>query len=457
METVVLPSSVTSIGTYAFDGCSAIKTISIPEGVTTISNYSFRNCSALESVTLGSEVKSINQYAFSGCTALQAISIPESVTSIGTYAFDGCSAIKTISIPEGVTTISNYSFRNCSALESVTLGSEVKSINQYAFSGCTALQAISIPESVTSIGTYAFANCSSLKTIILPEGVTTINNYTFQNCSALENITLGSNVNTLGNYAFNGCTALKVLELPATISTIGRDMVIGATSVNVYVCNATPFNWGNSFKVSDEAYAPIYVVYGAKADYEAANNWNLSVVNEVVPTIAVDMENKTVLVDYNNAILTVPVTKSYAETIPARFIEANDNALNNETKVVVKFRKIAKDEATAVDAGVEYTSVDATLNEDGTYTADLLNYIEENAKYEYYWEITMAENEPVKGALDYFTTSYLVTGIGNTLIDNDNNNNAVEYYNLQGVKVNKHEKGVYIKKQGAIIKKVVLK
>ena len=152
----------------------------------------------------------------------------------------------------------------------------------------------------------------------MPEGVTTINNYTFQNCSALENVTLGSKVKTLGNYAFNGCAALKVLELPETISTIGKDCVLGATNLTVYVCNATPFSWSNSFKVADETYAPIYVVYGAKDDYDTANNWKLSAVNEIMPTVSIDMENKMVLVNYNNALLTVPVTNTYAKIVPTR-------------------------------------------------------------------------------------------------------------------------------------------
>ena len=261
----------------------------------------------------------------------------------------------------------------------------------------------------------------------------------------MESVTLGSKVKTLGNYAFYGCSSLKVLELPETISTLGSNLTVGATNLSVYVCNATPFAWNNSFKVSDEAYAPIYVVYGAKADYNAANNWNLSAVNEVVPTIAVDMENKVNVLNYEVASFTVPMTYTYEESVPTRFIEANNTALNNEAKTAVKFRK--------ADSENEYTSVEAALNEDGTYTADLLNYLEENAKYEYYWVMTLGEYEPVVGTIDYFTTSDLVTGIENILIENDNN--AVEYYNLQGVKVVYPTNGIFIMKQGNKTIKVI--
>ena len=450
LESVNLPAELSSIGTYVFKGCTALKSITVPQGVTTISNYTFQNCTALESVTLGSGLKSINQYAFSGCSALQTISIPESVTSIGTYVFNGCTALKSITVPQGVTTISNYTFQNCSALESVTLGSNVKSINQYAFSGCSSLQAISIPESVISIGTYVFNGCTALKSITVPQGVTTINNYTFQNCTALESVTLGNKVKTLGNYAFYGCSSLKVIELPETISTLGSNLTVGATNLSVYVCNATPFAWNNSFKVSDEAYAPIYVVYGAKADYNAANNWNLSAVNEVVPTIAVDMENKVNVLNYEVASFAVPMTYTYEESVPTRFIEANNTIVEAEADVVVKFKKVIEKGVSLQDLE-GYTSVEAQLNEDGTYSADLLRYLEPNTKYEYHWEFVLGNNEPVVGAVDYFTTSDMITEVENIGVSIDN----AEYYNMQGVKVAYPTNGIFIMKQGNKTIKVI--
>jgi hypothetical protein len=447
LKSVEVPEGVTKLNNYTFQNCTSLESVKLPEGLTSMGTYVFKGCSALKSVEIPEGVTSIGNYSFQNCSALETVNLPTGLKTLGTYMFDGCSMLKSIAVPEAITTIGNYMFRNCTSLASVTMGSKVTTISQYAFNGCSALQAIELPSTVTSIAQYAFANCSSLKSISVPEGVTTINNYVFQNCSALENVTLGSKVKTLGNYAFNGCAALKVLELPETISTLGKDFVVGATNLTVYVCNATPFSWSNSFKVSSEAYAPIYVVYGAKADYEAAANWNLSAVNEIVPTIAADMENKTVLVDYNNALLQVPVTETYAETVPARFIEANNKALNAEYKTVVKFRK--------ADTEDEYMSVDAELNEDGTFTADLLNYLEEETRYEYYWEITLGENAPVASTLDYFITEGLVTDIDE--INVDNNGNAVEYYSIQGVKVDNPEKGIFIKKQGGKTTKVIVK
>jgi len=84
-------------------------------------------------------VTSIGDYAFLGCTGLTSITIPNSATIIGNYAFAGCSALTSINIPNSVATIGNYAFIYCSSLASITIGNSVTSIGEYAFSNCTNL------------------------------------------------------------------------------------------------------------------------------------------------------------------------------------------------------------------------------------------------------------------------------------------------------------------------------
>ena len=68
----------------------------IPGSVTSIGSYTFYGCSGLTSVTIPDSVTSIGDSAFSGCSGLTNITIPDSVTSIGNSAFYGCSALKKI-------------------------------------------------------------------------------------------------------------------------------------------------------------------------------------------------------------------------------------------------------------------------------------------------------------------------------------------------------------------------
>ena len=119
----MIPSSVTSIGNYAFSGCSSLTSITIPSSVTSIGDGAFCQCSSLTSITIPSSVTSIGNYAFSGCSSLTSITIPSSVTSIGDGAFCQCSSLTSITIPSSVTSIGNYAFCECSSLTSITIPS----------------------------------------------------------------------------------------------------------------------------------------------------------------------------------------------------------------------------------------------------------------------------------------------------------------------------------------------
>ena len=151
-----IPDGVTSIGYYAFYGCTSLTSITIPNGVTSIDWFAFSGCTSLKSITIPNGVTSIDWLAFSGCTSLKSITIPNSVTSIGDSAFEDCSSLTSIKIPDSVTEIGSSAFSGCKSLTSITIPNSVTSIGEFAFYDCTSLTSITIPNSVTSIGSNAF-------------------------------------------------------------------------------------------------------------------------------------------------------------------------------------------------------------------------------------------------------------------------------------------------------------
>ncbi len=256
LTSVTIGNSVTNIGDGAFYGCSNLSNIYyvgdvagwcgisgldslmsssrtlyisdkkvegfliIPDSVTSIGNYAFYGCSGLTSVTIGGSVMSIGDWAFYNCSSLTSITIPDSVTSIGSSAFAGCSGLTSITVAKGNTkyhssgnclieTASKTLISGCNTSVIPSDGS-VTSIGGSAFQGCKDLTSITIPDSVTSIGSSAFAGCSGLTSITIPDSVTSIGDYyTFYGCSSLTSITIPDSVTSIESYSFYRCSSLK--------------------------------------------------------------------------------------------------------------------------------------------------------------------------------------------------------------------------------------------------------
>ena len=262
---VTIGESVTSIGSYAFNGCSSLTSVTIPESVTSIGFAAFRDCSSLTSVTIPESVTSIGSRTFEGCSSLtktnytgdiagwcnikfgnwsanpmcyshnfyindqeiKDLVIPNSVTSIGDYAFEDCSSLTSVTIPNSVTSIGESTFEGCSSLTSVTIPNSVTSIGGAAFYGCSSLSSITIPNSVTSIESYAFYECSSLTSVTIPNSVTWIGHDAFRDCSSLTSVTIPESVTGIEEDAFYGCSSLTSVTIPNSVKTIGTSAFEG--------------------------------------------------------------------------------------------------------------------------------------------------------------------------------------------------------------------------------------
>ena len=222
IKTVLIENGATSIGNYAFGGCTGLTSITIPNSVTSIGNYAFGSCTGLTSITIPNSVTSIGNYAFGSCTGLTSITIPNSVTSIGNNAFYKCTKLTSITIPSSVTSIGDYAFENCSSLTSITIPNNVTSINTGVFYNCTKLESVTIPDSVTSIGINAFNGCSSLISVTIPDSVTSIGSYAFNVCAGLTTVTISNNssLSSVGNCAFKNCTNLMTKPYIPTNCTV---------------------------------------------------------------------------------------------------------------------------------------------------------------------------------------------------------------------------------------------
>lgn len=99
ITSVVIGNGVTSIGEYAFFGCSNLTSAAIPDSITSIGNEAFNECSSLTNVEMLTGVTTIGNQVFNGCTSLTEIAIPNSVTSMGWGVFGGCSSLTRVTLP----------------------------------------------------------------------------------------------------------------------------------------------------------------------------------------------------------------------------------------------------------------------------------------------------------------------------------------------------------------------
>ena len=58
--------------------------------------YKYVHCSGLTSITIPSSVTSLGWYCFDGCSGLTSITIPSSVTSLGWYCFEDCQKLESV-------------------------------------------------------------------------------------------------------------------------------------------------------------------------------------------------------------------------------------------------------------------------------------------------------------------------------------------------------------------------
>lgn len=122
-----MPKGLTTIGNYAFQGCSGLTSITMPENLTIIGKSAFDDCNNLEKVII-SNIRNWcdidfdywnNPLRFAGHlysdnnTEIVELVIPEGVTSIGKYTFAGCKNITGIKFPKSLISIGEGSFKSC--------------------------------------------------------------------------------------------------------------------------------------------------------------------------------------------------------------------------------------------------------------------------------------------------------------------------------------------------------
>ena len=274
----IIPNSVTSIGSSAFQGCSGLTSIDIPNSVISIGDYAFSNCTGLTNLTIGNSVISIGNSAFYCCwnlTEFYCFALTPPTIYYNTFNSSNSSYGASLYVPYNA--LENYKaavywkeFANIDCitfeidgkyyrvLDESTLSVMANSDEATLYSGDVV-----IPDSVTYAGqtfavtcieSNAFDGCFELTSVVIPNSVETIGEQAFQGCTGLTSVTIGSGVTTIGAKAFNYCNALETVKCIGTVPPVMANTDCFSTAAYNRTTLIVPRNYEATYAAADYWY-----------------------------------------------------------------------------------------------------------------------------------------------------------------------------------------------------------
>lgn len=508
-------SGVTFIGDHAFKNCSNLKTIeNIPSTLNDIERWCFEstalvsvdlsntnvtimkdgvffNNTSLTSIKLPNKLENFGNYAFKGCTSLNNIEMPSTVKGIYTSVFEGCTSLSNVTFNNSYTTLGDHVFKNC-PLTAVTFPNTLTSIGEYAFEN-TKLTTVDLSNTkITSLSTGCFFICEKLSDVKLPKDLTDIGNNAFIS-TAIASITFPPSLQKIGSYAFQNAKFANVV-IPTNCNTIEQGAFSENANLTTVVINGVKCylavnafaNCGNLKDVyitsndepnterygypfgNNSADLTVHVVPNFLNTFKGLNTCNTENFDSNF-SITPDKEWTTFTSAYNLDFSGVKGLTAYT----AKYDKANDAvALTQVKRVKAHTGLILKGEA-----GNTYTLPILASNEAKLDAVDnqLIGCVDalwstgrDKDYFLYNGEFVKSKNDGwvlpgksylyIDGGRNNVSASQLRVYVDNTAtaIDGITNNPVVKddaYYNLQGVKVQRPQHGVFIHNG----KKVVLK
>lgn len=306
----VVPSTVKSIGAYAFQSCRELTAVTFPSSVVSIGAYAFERCASLNELDLPTSLITIGDNAFAGCTSLQTVNLPASLTTIGPGAFGSCRALKSLTLPASVLMIDNNAFRECVELKTITIPASLIKLGTNVFFNCSKLEAYTvdknnafyssmdgvlfnkektllidcpkgkssqfvIPSSVILIGENAFGRCQNLTSLTIPSSITKIGDNAFSGCMRLESVSMPSTITSIGYFAFASCISLSSITIPSSVSFVGENVFQFCKGLKEIHCQArNPLVISDIFGLLvDKKTCKLYVPKGSSDLYAKAKVW----------------------------------------------------------------------------------------------------------------------------------------------------------------------------------------
>lgn len=218
ITSLTIPQSVIEVGQSAFRACTKLDNVYYNSTIADWCNISFENESSnpmysgkkfyidreeVNSIIIPSSVTTINSYQFYGFNNVTEIVVPKTVTTIKTAAFAACTSLDTLIVP--------FVGRNAEDTTKYPLG--------YIFGEASYADSYLVTQIYDDNGEkkstdYYIPN--NLKNIII-DGATSISDGAFYNCGKIKSITFSDDIESIGEDAFYNCIELEEVHYKSTL------------------------------------------------------------------------------------------------------------------------------------------------------------------------------------------------------------------------------------------------
>ena len=168
---------------------------------------------AVKEVVIREGVTSVGAYAFAGCTEIAGVQLPSTLTTLGDRCFAGCISLTSVELPQALTSAYGGPFADCLRLRSISMaggGNREFTVRDGVLMTADGTVLVTypaarpgvryaVPDSVRCICEYAFSG-SGLMVVSLPVSMHSIENYAFSNCTRLMYIGIPAEMNSMGDW-----------------------------------------------------------------------------------------------------------------------------------------------------------------------------------------------------------------------------------------------------------------
>ncbi len=276
---------MTTLGPWAFAGCTEMTNITLGKGLTNIGSLAFLNCQNLRRIALPRGLTSLQTAALSGCIRLTSIAVDPSNLDFADrdgVLFDKQQTVLLVypngrlgkyAVPDGVARIGRGAFGSASRVSRLFIPNSMANIEEGALAAGPNLRKIIVAplnprycdvngvlfdKAKSTLFQYPSGRAGTYR---IPQGVTAIGGFAFQGCNSLTGLTVPRSVTSIGFLAFEPCDSLASLYFMGNAPLLEQPLgVTGDANLIVYRRQDTTGwetnGWGRPIRVWNQQVAP---------------------------------------------------------------------------------------------------------------------------------------------------------------------------------------------------------